>query len=36
MIGDLAASGRRVSRVTSARPGLEDVFLSLTGKQLRD
>ena len=32
----LAASGRRVSRVASARPGLEDVFLSLTGRQLRD
>ena len=32
----LAASGRRVTRVTSARAGLEDVFLSLTGRQLRD
>ena len=32
----LAVSGRRVSRVASARPGLEDVFLSLTGRQLRD
>ncbi|HEY5323656.1 MAG TPA: ABC transporter ATP-binding protein [Caldimonas sp.] len=36
LLSALAASGRRVSRVTSARPGLEDVFLSLTGKQLRD
>ncbi len=32
----LATSGRRVTRVTSARAGLEDVFLSLTGRQLRD
>ena len=32
----LAASGRRVTRVASARSGLEDVFLSLTGRQLRD
>ena len=32
----LAASGRRVTRVASARPGLEDVFLALTGRQLRD
>ena len=36
LLSALAASGHRVSRVTSARPGLEDVFLSLTGKQLRD
>ena len=32
----LAASGRRVTRLASARAGLEDVFLSLTGRQLRD
>ena len=32
----LAVSGRRVTRVASARAGLEDVFLSLTGRQLRD
>ena len=36
LIAALAASGRRVHRVASARPGLEDVFLSLTGRQLRD
>jgi ABC-2 type transport system ATP-binding protein len=36
LLAALAASGRRVSRVASARPGLEDVFLSLTGRQLRD
>jgi len=36
LLSALAASGHRVSRLTSARPGLEDVFLSLTGKQLRD
>jgi ABC-2 type transport system ATP-binding protein len=32
----LAESGRHVTRVASARAGLEDVFLSLTGRQLRD
>ncbi|MEP7301667.1 MAG: ABC transporter ATP-binding protein [Caldimonas sp.] len=32
----IAAGGRRVSRVASSRVGLEDVFLSLTGRQLRD
>ena len=32
----LAASGHRVTRVASARANLEDVFLSLTGRQLRD
>ena len=36
LLTTLAASGQRVSRVASARPGLEDVFLSLTGRQLRD
>ncbi len=36
LLAALAASGRRVTRVASARPGLEDVFLSLTGRQLRD
>ena len=36
LLSALAASGRRVTRVASARPGLEDVFLSLTGRQLRD
>jgi len=36
LLAALAASGRRVNRVASARPGLEDVFLSLTGRQLRD
>ena len=36
LLAALGASGRRVNRVASARPGLEDVFLSLTGRQLRD
>jgi len=36
LLAALAAGGRLVSRVASARPGLEDVFLSLTGRQLRD
>ena len=36
LLAALAASGLRVERVASARPGLEDVFLSLTGRQLRD
>jgi ABC-2 type transport system ATP-binding protein len=36
LLSALAASGHRVSRIASARPGLEDVFLSLTGRQLRD
>jgi ABC-2 type transport system ATP-binding protein len=36
LLAALAGSGRRVSRIASARPGLEDVFLSLTGRQLRD
>ncbi|MCE9657252.1 MAG: ABC transporter ATP-binding protein [Burkholderiales bacterium] len=36
LLAALAAGGRRVSRIASARPGLEDVFLSLTGRQLRD
>ncbi len=32
----LAARGHAVRRVTSAQANLEDVFLSLTGRQLRD
>ena len=36
LLGALAASGRRVTGLSSARVGLEDVFLALTGRQLRD
>jgi hypothetical protein len=32
----LAASGARVQRIGSERATLEDVFLTLTGHQLRD
>jgi ABC-2 type transport system ATP-binding protein len=32
----LAAHGHAVHRISSGRVGLEDVFLSLTGRQLRD
>ena len=32
----LAAHGHAVHRISSGRAGLEDVFLSLTGRQLRD
>jgi ABC-2 type transport system ATP-binding protein len=32
----LAARGHAVHRISSGRVGLEDVFLSLTGRQLRD
>ncbi len=32
----LSAQGRTVTRIGSARAGLEDVFLSLTGRALRD
>ena len=32
----LAARGHAVHRISSGRAGLEDVFLSLTGRQLRD
>ena len=32
----IAAGGRRITRVASARANLEDVFLALTGRQLRD
>ena len=32
----LVAQGRRVTRVGSGRAGLEDVFLALTGRALRD
>ena len=36
LLNALAAQGRRVTRVGSARAGLEEVFLSLTGRALRD
>jgi ABC-2 type transport system ATP-binding protein len=36
LLAVLAAGGRRVTRLGSTRPGLEDVFLSLTGRALRD
>jgi len=36
VLAALAAQGRRVTRIGSARAGLEDVFLSLTGRALRD
>ncbi|MGZ5265913.1 MAG: ABC transporter ATP-binding protein [Caldimonas sp.] len=36
LLAALAASGRRVTRIASARVGLEDIFLALTGRQLRD
>jgi hypothetical protein len=32
----LAARGIRVRRINSGRASLEDVFLTLTGRQLRD
>ncbi|HZV93860.1 MAG TPA: ABC transporter ATP-binding protein [Caldimonas sp.] len=36
LLAALVAQHRRVSRIGSARAGLEDVFLSLTGRALRD
>ncbi|MGZ5130910.1 MAG: ABC transporter ATP-binding protein [Caldimonas sp.] len=36
LLAALAANGRRVTRIASARVGLEDIFLALTGRQLRD
>ena len=36
VLADLAASGVRVRELASARASLEDVFLALTGRQLRD
>ncbi len=36
LLAALAAQGRRVARLDSSRAGLEDVFLSLTGRALRD
>ena len=36
VLGWLAAEGRSVSHVESERPDLESVFLSLTGRSLRD
>ena len=36
LLAALEASGCRVTRMASTRAGLEDVFLSLTGRQLRD
>ncbi|MEP6740563.1 MAG: ABC transporter ATP-binding protein, partial [Caldimonas sp.] len=36
LLAALAAQGRLVTRIGSARAGLEDVFLSLTGRALRD
>ena len=36
LLAALAASGCRVTRMASTRAGLEDVFLALTGRQLRD
>ena len=32
----LAARGHAIRRIESTQPNLEDVFLSLTGRQLRD
>jgi ABC-2 type transport system ATP-binding protein len=36
LLGWLAARGHAVHRISSGRADLEDVFLSLTGRQLRD
>jgi ABC-2 type transport system ATP-binding protein len=36
LLGWLAAHGHAVHRISSGRADLEDVFLSLTGRQLRD
>ncbi|MBC7727785.1 MAG: hypothetical protein H7242_09240 [Microbacteriaceae bacterium] len=36
VLGWLAAHGHEVSHLASARANLEDVFLALTGRQLRD
>lgn len=36
LIGDLAASGAAVARVEVQRPTLDDVFLDLTGRSLRE
>jgi len=36
LLAAIAAQGRRVTRIGSARAGLEDVFLALTGRALRD
>jgi ABC-2 type transport system ATP-binding protein len=36
LLGWLASSGRRFSHVSTERPDLESVFLSLTGRRLRD
>ena len=36
LLAAIVAGGGRVERVASARQGLEDVFLALTGKALRD
>ncbi len=36
LIGDLAAAGAPVRRIESARPTLDDVFLNLTGRSLRE
>jgi len=36
LLSAIAAGGHRISRVASARADLEDVFLSLTGRALRD
>jgi ABC-2 type transport system ATP-binding protein len=36
VLAHLAARGHAVSQLASARASLEDVFLALTGRQLRD
>ncbi len=36
VLGDLAAAGIPVDRVSAHRPTLDDVFLSMTGRALRD
>ena len=36
VLGWLAAHGHEVSHLASKRANLEDVFLALTGRQLRD
>jgi ABC-2 type transport system ATP-binding protein len=36
LLAAIGAQGRRVTRIGSARAGLEDVFLALTGRALRD
>ena len=36
LIGDLAAVGAPVARVEVQRPTLDDVFLDLTGRSLRE